>query len=67
MALKYTKTYVDWSQVPLVLSVSEACILLRVSDTTVRNFLNSGRLKGTQTDGKWLITKDSMLNFLGIS
>ena len=67
MAMKYTKTYVDWAQVPLVMSVSEACILLRVSDATVRNFLTSGKLKGTQTDGKWLITKDSMLKFLGVS
>lgn len=67
MAMKYTKKYIDWSQVPLVMSVSEACILLRVSDATVRNFLKSGALKGRQTEGKWFITKDSMLQFLGVA
>ena len=64
MATRYTKTYVDWSQVPLVLSVSEVCILLRVSDRTVRNYLTAGALKGKQTDGKWFITKENLLNFL---
>lgn len=64
MALKYSKTYVNWEQVPLVLSVSEVCILLRVSDRTVRNYLTAGELKGKQTDGKWFITKDNLLKFL---
>ena len=64
MALKYSKTYVNWEQVPLVLSVSEVCVLLRVSDRTVRNYLIAGELKGKQTDGKWFITKDNLLEFL---
>lgn len=67
MAMKYTKTYVEWSQVPLVLNVSEVCILLRVSDATIRNMLKKGRLKGCQNDGKWFITKDSVQQFLGVA
>ena len=61
---RYTKTYMNWEQVPLVLNVSEVCILLHVSDRTVRNLLTSGKLKGRQMDGKWLITKDNVQKFL---
>ena len=61
---KYSKTYVNWGQVPVVLNVSDVCIILRVSDRTVRNLLTAGKLKGRQTDGKWLITKDNLLKFL---
>ena len=61
---KYSKTYVSWGQVPVVLNVSDVCIILRVSDRTVTNLLNSGKLKGKKMDGKWVITKDNLQKYL---
>lgn len=60
----YTKTFVDWSQVPLVLSVSDVCIILRTSDRTVRNYLENKKLIGVRKDGKWYVKKENLLKFL---
>ena len=60
----YTKTFVDWSQVPLVLSVSDVCIILRASDRTVRNYLENKKLIGVRKDGKWYVKKENLLKFL---
>lgn len=64
MAMKYTKTYVDWAQVPLVLSVSDVCVILRTTDRTVRNYLESKKLKGVRVDSKWYVRKESLERFL---
>lgn len=64
MAMKYTKTYVDWSQVPLVLSVSDVCVILRTTDRTVRNYLDKKKLKGVRVDNKWYVKKENLVKFL---
>lgn len=57
----YTMKYTDWNQVPLFLTITETCCLLRWSDESVRKRIKDGTLKAITTGGKFLITKDSII------
>ena len=63
MAAHYTKTYVNWEQIPVILNVAQICILLQISDRTARNLLQNQKIKGKNIGGKWLVTKDSLLDY----
>lgn len=42
----YKRCYVSWDSVPVMLSLSEASVLLRMPEDTVRKHLESGALPG---------------------
>ena len=60
----WTRSYTDWNQVPLLLSVSEVCILTKWSDETVRRRLKDGTLKGIKEGKTFLITKQSIIDLI---
>lgn len=61
---QFSKTFTDWSKVPVVLSMSDVCCILRVTDDTVRKMLLRGELKGRKSGGSWFIDKDNLKEFL---
>lgn len=60
----WTKTYTDWEQVPVFMTVQEVCILLRRSDESVRQMVKSGKLKAITEGHKFLITKQSVIDLI---
>lgn len=60
----WTKTYTDWDQVPIFMTVQEVCILLRRSDESVRQMVKDGTLKGITEGHKFLITKQSIIDLI---
>lgn len=50
--------YVDWDQVPLLMSAEEVAKLLRVSLKTAQTYLQHGVIPGVKFDGKWFVPKE---------
>lgn len=49
---------------PDVLTVEEACEVLRVGYNTIYDYLNSGRLKAYRNGRVWRIPKQSVTDFI---
>ncbi len=62
-----TKFVYSWDEVPVLIDVSYACIILGVTDDTVQKLLRSGKLKGFKIDRSWRIRKKDLMNFVGES
>lgn len=60
----WTRTFTDWNQVPLLLSVQETCQLLHWSDVTVRRRINDGTLKAIKEGNKFLVSKQSIIDLI---
>ena len=61
---KWTKTYTNWDEVPVVLDVDGAAIVLHYNEDTVRRLLQSGKLKGTKAGKSWRVDKENIRIFL---
>ena len=44
MAKRYTRTYTDWSEVPLMFGMEVACRITTLSDQTLRKYIKLGEL-----------------------
>lgn len=60
----WTRTYVDWDQVPVLMTIQETCILLRWSDQTVRNRIKDGTLRGITVTKNFLVEKQSVIDLI---
>ena len=54
----------DWIYAPK-LTVPETARALRKSEVTIRRWLRSGYLKGTQTGRTWLVLESDLKAFMG--
>lgn len=61
----WTKTYTSADEIPLVSTTKEVAILLKMSESWVKNNLQNGTLKGFKTGTKWKVYKDDLLKFMG--
>ncbi len=60
------KNYVYcWEQVPLLIDIPYASVLMGVSPETVRRELASGKLKGNKVGREWRILKSDIMARLG--
>lgn len=56
----YKRCYVSWDTVPVMLSLSEASVLLRMPEDTVRKHLESGVLPGIKIGRQWRLEKTKL-------
>ncbi len=56
--MKMNEAYQD------VYTLREAAVLLRVSDKTMRQAIQSGDLQATKADGRWQITRQDWDDYL---
>lgn len=56
----YTKTYTNWDELPVNLTVEMVCCLLFLNEKVVQRKLAAGELKGTKIGGKWIIPKEPL-------
>ena len=61
----WTKTYTSVDEIPLVSTTKEVAVLLKMSESWVKNNLQNGNLKGFKTDTIWKVYKDDLLKFMG--
>ena len=61
----WTKTYTSADEIPLVSTTKEVAILLKMSESWVKNNLQNGNLKGIKTGTIWKVYKDDLLKFMG--
>lgn len=52
------KTYLNWDDIPIIITIKEAAVILQCSEITVKRKLESGVLKGYKDVGGWRISKD---------
>lgn len=57
---KFTKIYMNWEQLPLIMTLEEACCLIRASDVTVRKYITEGKIRGVKCGNGWRIERDSI-------
>ena len=63
-APQYTRTFVNWEDVPMVLSVKELCQVLKISDKTALKLLNDGVILGQHVGQEWRISRDAVRRYL---
>ena len=56
----YKRCYVSWDSVPVMLSLSEASVLLRMPEDTVRKHLESWALPGIKIGRQWRLEKTKL-------
>ena len=56
--------YIEWKNVPILLNVKEVAILFNCSEKTVKRRLENGDLKGSKVIGKWMVSKEYLMNLV---
>ncbi len=57
MVKRFTRQYLTWENAPVILTVSDACILLRMNETTLRKNLEKGSIPGAKFGRQWRLEK----------
>lgn len=52
------KTYLSWDEVPILVNIKEAAVILGCSEITVKRKLESGAIKGCKEICGWRISKE---------
>lgn len=65
MIKKFTKQYQRWDDAPAVLTVSEACVLLRMNEDTLRNHLEKGIVPGVKFGRQWRLDREALREKFG--
>ncbi|MGP1544154.1 MAG: helix-turn-helix domain-containing protein [Candidatus Fimenecus sp.] len=63
--MKWKNEYTDWDDLPLIISVNELCVLLRISKPTALKLLDSNKIKAKKTENRWFIQKEAVKKYLG--
>ena len=63
MAMRFTREVTDWDRLPVLLSMDEACRVLRCADTTVVKHIKQGHFKGNRLGRGWRIDRDSVKEY----
>ena len=59
----FTQIYIDWSEVPALMTVDELACLLRTSENTILNHINAGDFAARKIGREWRIEKSSVRRF----
>ena len=57
--------YADWGRVPLLLTLEEARLLLRVTPECVRVLCVKGKLPAIQVGKQWRVYKNGIMQMIG--
>lgn len=58
--------YTEYDNVPVLMTVPQAAILLQLSERTVLNLINSNEIEAIKFGKEWRIPKEKLLN-MGVS
>ena len=64
--MKWKNEYTDWDDLPLIISVNELCVLLRISKPTALKLLDSNKIKAKKTENRWFISKEAVKKYLEV-
>ena len=62
---RYTKTYTNWDELPINLTVEMVCSVLFMNEKVVQRKLAAGEIKGIKIGGKWLVPKKNLIDLCG--
>ena len=63
--MKKTDTVRNWDEVPVVINLPYAAIILKTNPEVVRRYLSAGKLKGFKLGREWRINKSDLMQFVG--
>ena len=66
MAKRYTRTYTDWDEVPLMFGIEVACRITTLSEQTLRKYIKLGELP-TKNGRPILCEKTSFIDWANAS
>ena len=61
----YKKTYLSWEEVPALMTIDEAAILLGLSIESVRRYCLIGDVPAVQIGKQWRIDKQKLMEKFG--
>ena len=59
--------YTDFSQVPIILSVTQLAKVLDISKNTAYSLIHSNRIEAVEVGHQYRVSKQAVLKFLGVS
>lgn len=62
----WTKAYYSWDELPLLLDIETASIVLRISQDSVRQMCKNGDLPAIHIGKQWRIDKEKLRNKFGM-
>ena len=62
----WTKEYYSWDELPLLLDIEMACIVLRISEDSVRQMCRNGDLPAIRIGKQWRIDKEKLREKFGM-
>ena len=62
----YTRSYAALEEIPIVCTVRETALILRMSEDWIKKKLQSGAIRGKKVGKEWRICKSDILEYLGI-
>lgn len=64
LATRQKHRYFDWNNIPVLLSLQEASVLLRVTPECIRKYCISGKLPAIQIGKSWHVDLDALMHWL---
>lgn len=59
--------YTDFSQVPIILNVTQLAEVLHISKNTAYDLIHSNRIEAVEVGRQYRVSKEAVLKFLGVS
>ena len=57
--------FYSWKEVPVVINLAYAAVILNANPEVVRSYLSDGTLKGFKIGKEWRINKSDLMDFVG--
>lgn len=58
------RRYYNWDNIPVLLSLQEASVLLQVTPECIRKYCISGKLPAIQIGKSWHVDRDALMHWL---
>ena len=58
-------TFYSWYEVPVIINLPYAAVILKANPEVVRRYLSDGTLKGFKIGKEWRINKSDLTEFVG--
>lgn len=63
--MRKPKYFTSWEDVPIILDIATAALILGMPYETVRKYVQNGTIPGSKVGTLWRITKKSLMEYLG--
>jgi len=59
--MRVNRPFINWERVPVILTSADACVLLGITDETLRKLAKKGEIPGVKIGRDWRFEKEQLM------